>query len=144
MSYSLVSTPAVLDVDADGFADVVYVGDLRRQRLQVGDPPVGEDRANDGSGLRTQPAWKFQQFFQAPTKTISGSTEYYKNIFQPPAAAFVDNKLWISVRHRRARGDRLQMGDDPTGDENNRRGEPLLRDHRPRPARDLRGDAATS
>ena len=148
MQYSLVSTPAVIDIDSDGFADVVYVGDLGGNLFKWVIHAVGEDRVNDGSGLRTQPAWKFQHFFQAPTFTgTPGSTKYYKNIFQPPSAAYVNNTLWIALRHRRARGDRLHRPVDrrrrSRGRDRRRRGphgrgESLLRDHRPRPARDSR------
>jgi hypothetical protein len=45
--------------------------------------------------VRTQPSWKFMKFFSAPTATVSGET-YYKNIFQPPAAAFVNGKLYLA------------------------------------------------
>jgi Tfp pilus tip-associated adhesin PilY1 len=103
LDWSLVSTPAVLDIDNDGYADAVFVGDLRGNIWKWVVHPVGEDRANDsnatndctGSGACTQPNWKFQLFFQAPSSTISGTT-YYKNIFQPPAAAYVNGQLWIT------------------------------------------------
>ncbi len=106
MQYALVATPAVLDLDGDGFADVVYVGDLGGNVFKWVIKPIGEDRANDGSSLRTQPAWKFQHFFQAPAQTISGTGPYYKNIFQPPAAAFVGNTLWIAF----GTGERAAIG----------------------------------
>jgi Tfp pilus tip-associated adhesin PilY1 len=119
MQYSLVSTPAVIDLDADGYADVVYVGDLGGNIFKWVIHAIGEDRANDGSGLRTQPAWKFLHFFQAPVFTGSpGTTKYYKNIFQPPSAAFVNGTLWIAFgtgeRHAIGFTDRLTDGDDPT------------------------------
>jgi Tfp pilus tip-associated adhesin PilY1 len=118
MCYSVVSTPAVLDIDADGYADIIYVGDMSGQLWKWVIHNVGEDRANDGSGLRTQPNWKFQLFFQAPTKTISG-TIYHKNIFQPPAAALVNGTLWLTfgTGERTAIG---YLGNTSTVDENNR------------------------
>ena len=119
MLYSLLSTPAVLDLDADGFGDLVYIGDLGGNLWKWVIQPIGEDRVNDASGLRTQPAWKFQKIFQASTDTISGDV-YYKNIFQPPAAAYVGNKLWIGW----GTGERAAIGfKGITGagnDENNR------------------------
>ncbi len=119
MQYSILSTPSVIDIDADGFADLVFVGDLGGNLFKWVIKPIGEDRVNDGSGLRTQPAWKFQHLFQAPTFTGSpGSTKYYKNIFQPPSAAYVNNTLWLGfgTGERAAIGftDRLTDGDDPT------------------------------
>jgi type IV pilus assembly protein PilY1 len=118
MCYAIPSTPTVLDIDGDGYADSVYVGDLSGQLWKWVIHNVGEDRANDGSGVRTQPNWKFQLFFQAPTKTISG-TIYHKNIFQPPAAALVNGVLWLTF----GTGERnaiAYLGNTGTTDENNR------------------------
>jgi type IV pilus assembly protein PilY1 len=123
MLYSIVSTPAVLDLDGDGYADVVYVGDMRGQIWKWVINAVGTDRANDGSGLRTQinsagtgPTWPFRLFFQAPS-ALSGTQ--FKNIFQPPAAAMVDGTLWITF----GTGERASpgyLGDTSTTNENNR------------------------
>ena len=120
MLFAIPSTPSVLDLDADGYADVVYVGDLGGNLWKWVIKPIGEDRANDGSSVRTQPNWKFHKFFSAPPTNISGSPWYYKNIFQPPAAAFADNKLWLTF----GTGERAAIGflGDPTAgrDEENR------------------------
>jgi type IV pilus assembly protein PilY1 len=122
MLYAIPSTPAVLDLDADGYADVVYVGDLGGNLWKWVIKPIGEDRANDGSGVRTQPAsssnWKFTKFFSAPITNISGTPWYYKNIFQPPAAALVNNKLWLAF----GAGERAAIGylGDPGRDDENR------------------------
>ncbi len=117
MLYSIASTPAVLDLNADGYADVVYVGDLGGNVWKWVIGSMGEDRVNDGSGLRTQPSWKFMKFFQAPTTTFSGDT-YYKNFFQPLAAAYVGNKLWLAF----GSGERAAIGYKGASgrDENNR------------------------
>jgi Neisseria PilC beta-propeller domain len=116
MNYSIVSAPAVLDIDADGYADIVYVGDLRGQLWKWVINATGEDRANDGSGLRTQPNWKFQLFFQAPA-ALSGTQ--FKNIFQPPAAALINGTLWLTfgTGERAAIG---YLGNTSTTNENNR------------------------
>jgi hypothetical protein len=106
MLFAIPSTPSVLDLDADGYADVVYVGDLGGNVWKWVIKPVGEDRANDGSSVRTQPNWKFHKFFNAPPTNIAGSPWYYKNIFQPPAAAFSNNKLWLAF----GTGERAAIG----------------------------------
>jgi hypothetical protein len=118
MLFAIPSTPSVLDLDGDGYADVVYVGDLGGNLWKWVIKPIGEDRANDGSSVRTQPAWKFHKFFSAPCTSISGSCWYYKNIYQPPAAAFVDNKLWLAF----GTGERAAIGyvGDTTRDDENR------------------------
>jgi type IV pilus assembly protein PilY1 len=105
MCYAIVSTPAVLDLDADGFADSIYVGDIGGNVWKWGIHAVGEDRVNDGSGLRTQPAWRFRKFFDAPEASLSGET-YYKNFYFPPAGAKVGSKVWLAF----GAGERRHIG----------------------------------
>jgi type IV pilus assembly protein PilY1 len=95
MLYSIPSTPAVFDLNLDGFADVIFVGDLGGRLYKWVIAGIGEDRVNDGSGLRTQPNWPFKLFFQAPVTTVSG-TDYYKNLFFSPAATYYNGKLWLA------------------------------------------------
>jgi type IV pilus assembly protein PilY1 len=95
MLYTIPSTPAVFDLNADGFADVIYVGDLGGQVFKWVISAIGEDRVNDGSGLRTQPSWPFKLFFQAPVTDISG-TDYFKNFYFSPAATLYGGKLWLA------------------------------------------------
>jgi len=79
---------------------------------------AGEDRVNDGSGLRTQPNWRFRKFFQAASATI-GTVTYYKNIMFPPAAAYKDGALYIGF----GTGERRNLsfpGDAGATTENNR------------------------
>jgi type IV pilus assembly protein PilY1 len=69
MRYAIPSTPSVLDLDGDEFADVIYVGDLGGNvwKWVVSYDPVhgnyGEDPINS-SGSVDQPYWKFTNFFQ--------------------------------------------------------------------------------
>jgi hypothetical protein len=63
--------------------------------VEVGVKPGRRGPRNDGSNVRTQPNWKFMKFFSAPVNTVSGNP-YYKNIFQPPAAAYVDGTLYLA------------------------------------------------
>jgi len=117
MQYAIPSTPAVFDLNADGFADVIYVGDMGGNVWKWVIHPMGEDRVNDLSGVRTQPTWPFKKFFSAPTTTISGDT-FFKNIFHPPAGAFVGGQLYLAF----GSGERASIGyhGHPGNDENNR------------------------
>jgi type IV pilus assembly protein PilY1 len=118
MYFSIVSNPTVLDLDFDGFADVVYVGDMGGQIFKWAIHDVGEDRVNDASGLRTQPNWPFKVFFRTPP-TVDGATTYFRNFFFSPAATFVGSKLWLAF----GTGERRSLpfvGVPPAVDENNR------------------------
>jgi Tfp pilus tip-associated adhesin PilY1 len=130
MRYAIPSTPAVLDLDGDGFADVIYVGDLGGNvwKWVVSYDPVhnnyGEDPIN-GSGSVDQPNWKFTNFFETKTTALAslgvtiGTTNYYKSIFFPPAATYKNSTLWLTF----ATGERANLkrpGDATTTDENNR------------------------
>jgi Tfp pilus tip-associated adhesin PilY1 len=123
MCFAFVGSPAVLDLDSDGFADVAYFVDLGGQVFKWVLREIGEDRVNDASGLRTQPSWPFRRWFKAPVTTISG-TSYYRNLFFPPAATLSGGSLWLAF----GSGERLHIGypgdgtdDDPDAeDENNR------------------------
>jgi type IV pilus assembly protein PilY1 len=95
MYFAIPATPAVFDLNHDGFADVIYVGDLGGQMFKWVIAEIGEDRVNDGSGLRTQPSWPFKVFFRAPAANIGG-TLYFKNFYFPPAATYVGSKLWLA------------------------------------------------
>jgi type IV pilus assembly protein PilY1 len=117
MLYTIVSTPAVFDLNVDGFADVIYVGDLGGQVFKWVIADIGEDRVNDGSGLRTQPNWPFKLFFQAPVTNISG-TNYYKNFYFSPAATFYGGKLWLAFGSGERR--HLPYQGEAGEDENNR------------------------
>ncbi|MBW2294285.1 MAG: hypothetical protein JRG94_18530, partial [Deltaproteobacteria bacterium] len=95
MLYAISMPPAVFDVNSDGFADVVYIGDLGGNMFKWVINEVGEDRVNDGTGLRTQPNWPFKVFFSTPKVTISGD-DYYKSFFKRPAGTFLSGNLWLA------------------------------------------------
>jgi Tfp pilus tip-associated adhesin PilY1 len=130
MRYAMPSTPSVLDLDGDEFADVIYVGDLGGNvwKWVVAYDPVngnfGEDPIN-GGGSVDQPNWKFTQFFQAKTTSAAslvvtvGTTTYYKSIYFPPAATYKNGSLWLTF----ATGERANLkrgGDATTTHANNR------------------------
>jgi type IV pilus assembly protein PilY1 len=93
MLYALASTPAVFDLDFDGFADVILAPDLGGNIWKWVVRDLGEDPIN-ASGDVTQPSWSFRAVFSAPITTVSG-TKFYKSFFFPPSATYVSGKLWI-------------------------------------------------
>jgi type IV pilus assembly protein PilY1 len=119
MKYSIVGSPAVFDLNFDGFADVIYFVDMGGQVFKWVITSLGDDRANDGSGVRTQSItnWPFKRFFTADVGTISGE-DFYKNFFFAPAGALVSGKLWIAFGSGERRN--LEFPGIAGEDENNR------------------------
>ncbi|MEZ4353657.1 MAG: PilC/PilY family type IV pilus protein [Myxococcota bacterium] len=119
MDYAVSSTPAVLDLNYDGFADIVYVGDLGGQVFKWVIRDIGEDRVNDSSsaGDYSQPNWPLKTFFRAPVVTFGGDS-YYKSFFYPPQAVYLGRLLYLAF----GSGERMNVGyfGDATEDENNR------------------------
>jgi type IV pilus assembly protein PilY1 len=117
MHYALAADPSVFDLDFDGFADVVYIGDLGGNVWKWVIGAVGEDPIN-GSGSTSQPAWPFGRFFSAPVHVQSG-TNYYKSFFHSPAATLKNGRLWLAF----GSGERAKLefpGFTATTGENNR------------------------
>ena len=130
MRYAIPSTPSVLDLDGDEFADVIYVGDLGGNlwKWVVSYDPVHNNYGTDpinSTGSVDQPNWEFTNFFQAKATSAStlgvtvGAVNYYKSIYFPPAATYKNGTLWLSL----ATGERHNLnraGDTSTTAENNR------------------------
>jgi len=120
MNYAIPSTAGVLDLDFDGLADLLYVGDLGGQVFKWVFNGLGEDRVNDSSasGDYSQPSWPFKLFFQAPVTAVTPSTNYYKSFFTPPQAVFVGRRLHLGF----GSGERMNIGFEGLAgeDENNR------------------------
>jgi type IV pilus assembly protein PilY1 len=119
MLFVMPSTPAVFDLDGDGFADVIYVGSMGGSVFKWVVQPLGGDPIN-GSGAgddANQPTWPFKHFFQAPVAD-DGGTLYFQNFFNPPAGALYDGKLWLAFGAGE-RKDLPYLGDAGI-DENNR------------------------
>ena len=130
MRYAIASTPAVLDLDGDEFADVIYVGDLGGNvwKWVVSYDPVHNNYGTDpinSTGSVDQPNWDFSLFFQAKATTASslgvtvGAVNYYKSIYFPPAATYRNGSLWLTF----ATGERSNLkrpGNTTTTSENNR------------------------
>ena len=119
MDYAIPSTAGVIDLDFDGFADLIYVGDLGGQVFKWVIKAIGEDRVNDASaaGDYSQPSWPFKIFFQAPVTRI-GPDNYFKSFFTAPQAIFVGRTLYLAF----GSGERVDIGSFGISgkDENNR------------------------
>ncbi|MBW2292050.1 MAG: VWA domain-containing protein [Deltaproteobacteria bacterium] len=114
MVYSMPSSPAVLDLDSDGFADLIYVGDLGGQMWKWDISAVGEDTDAD---LEVD-NWTAGIFFDAPRADIGGGLWRYQSFFFPPSATFDNGELTLAF----GAGERedLPYQGDSSYDENNR------------------------
>jgi len=132
MLYAMAGTPSVFDTNQDGYADVIYIGDLGGNLWKWVihyDPNATTqnflvDRA-DGSWTPEQPTTKFRKFFEAKATPASslgvtvGSTTYFKSIFFSPAATISKNRFWLAF----GTGERAELSrqhDLSTTAENNR------------------------
>jgi type IV pilus assembly protein PilY1 len=116
MIYAMPSTPAVLDLDFDGFADVIYVGDLGGQRWKWDISEVGSDDGDADSLIGD--TWDYGIFFSVPSVHLGGGLYHYRSFFFPPSATFIDGNLTLAF----ASGERanLQYTGNPSVDDNNR------------------------
>lgn len=115
MRYGFPSAPAVLDIDHDGFADVVYIGDTAGQMWKWDISAVGVDGVDADLLMDNFPIGVF--FRSAPVVLGTGDT-HYRSIYAPAAAALVNGvlKLAFGTGERR---DILYPGDN-LKDDNNR------------------------
>ncbi|MFQ5515143.1 MAG: pilus assembly protein [Myxococcota bacterium] len=116
MRYSIPSTPAVFDLDFDGYADVVYIGDLGGQLWRWDLSQIGDDTGATNDGIMDN--WPVGLFFEAdPAPLVSGGTHYH-SIFFPPAATYLNGNLVLAF----ASGERsdLEYTGAATDDDNNR------------------------
>jgi type IV pilus assembly protein PilY1 len=115
MNFSFGSEPAVIDTDFDGFADVVYIGDLGGQLWKWDISAIGEDTVG-GDGRMDN--WPSEIWFKTPGVTVAGPATHYRSFWNPPAAAFVDGTLYLTW----GSGERLHLfyEGDHSADDNNR------------------------
>jgi len=102
MQYAIAAEPAVIDLNNDGFADVIYIGDAGGQMWKWDIHSVGSLT----SGTVPTTVWPIGIEFQAPVATLAGGTKHYHSIFQAAAAAFEGQDLWISF----GSGEREDLG----------------------------------
>lgn len=106
MLYAMPATPSVFDTDQDGYADVIYVGDLGGNvwKWVIKWEPSGNqllDAVNSSADV-AQPTTKFRRWFAAqatassPLGVTIGATTYYKSIFFSPSGTFALNRFWLA------------------------------------------------
>jgi Tfp pilus tip-associated adhesin PilY1 len=130
MRFAMPSTPSVFDLDQDGYADVIYVGDLGGNvwKWVIKYDPLYDNALSDpvnSTGDVRQPDTKFRRWFAAQADatssldvTVNGVT-YYKSIFFSPAGAFAQNRFWLAF----GTGERALLSrthDASSTEENNR------------------------
>ncbi|HTO55446.1 MAG TPA: PilC/PilY family type IV pilus protein [Myxococcota bacterium] len=106
MKYAMPAEPAVLDLDNDGFADVVYIGDTGGQMWKWDISAVGVLTG----GVVPTTVWPAGIIFQAPVATVASGVKHYHSIFEGAAAADVmmmgQDVLTLSF----ASGERADLG----------------------------------
>ncbi len=114
MTYSLPAPPSVLDLDFDGFADVVYIGDLGGQVWKWDLSEVGED--TDSNGLVDN--WTAGVLFRTDPESMPDGSEHYRSFFFQPNATLNSGELILAF----GSGERtnLRYPGDATRNENNR------------------------
>ena len=94
MEYAMPSTPGVLDYDQDGFADLIYIGDLGGNVWKWVVRSYGT--ADPTPTTLHQPNWSFRKFFSDdPTRTTSGL--HARSFYFAPAATIVSGILHIGL-----------------------------------------------
>ncbi|MFT5695099.1 MAG: type IV pilus assembly protein PilY1 [Myxococcota bacterium] len=97
MRYAMPSAPAVFDLDFDGYADVIYIGDLggnvwKWVVSEVGDDPINNSGSDDDMA---QPNWPFRLLLRGGTSlepmlapeqlgSAYDNTVHYQSFFFPP------------------------------------------------------------
>jgi len=114
MKYAIAAEPAVLDLDADGFADVVYIGDAGGQLWKWDIHSVGTLT----SGAVPTTVWPAGIEFQAPVATVAAGVKHYHSIFQGAGAALSGGVLTLSF----ASGERADLGYQGAADPNDPNG----------------------
>jgi type IV pilus assembly protein PilY1 len=114
MQYAIPATPAVLDTNQDGFADVAYVGDLGGQIWKWDLSAVGKDSAGDSR----YDNWPSDVFFNAPPVDMGSGDFHYRSFYATPAAAYTHGILTLSIGT--GERNRLTYEGDGSKDDNNR------------------------
>jgi Tfp pilus tip-associated adhesin PilY1 len=114
MKYAIAAEPAVIDLDSDGFADLVYIGDAGGQMWKWDIHAVG----SPATGPIPTTVWPAGRLFESKPATIAAGLLHYHSIFQGAAAALEKGVLTLSFASGE-RADLGYMGDPNTADPNN-------------------------
>ena len=109
MKYAFPSEPAVLDLNFDGFADVIYIGDTGGQLWKWDISATG---VRDVTGRVPTSVWPANRFFVAP----QASNGHRRSFFYPPTASFAGGKLVLGI----GTGERTNAGYRTLGGDENR------------------------
>lgn len=98
MRFAFASAPAVFDTDYDGYADVVYIGDLGGQLWKwVVEAPAEDTIGASASGDIRQPGWFWKRLFVAQPCTAPTCTPTHtKSMFFPPTGARLHGDLYLA------------------------------------------------
>ncbi len=110
LRYAVASAPAVFDLDFDGYADVVYIGDLGGNLwkwviTEVGDDPINNSGGEDDS--IEQPNWPFRLFMRGGTSleptlppeqlgSTYDNTVHYQSFFFPPTGVLRKGTVYLA------------------------------------------------
>ncbi len=114
MTFSNPASPAAFDLDSDGFADVVYIGDLGGQIWKWNVSAVGIDNDVDPQVDN----WPVGVFFRSDPQALGGGGSHYRSFFGTPTGSYVDGVFTIAIGSGERR-DMLYQG-DASVDDNNR------------------------
>ena len=108
MHYAFASQPGVLDADQDGFADLIYIGDLGGNlwKWVVKQNGIAEPTAAE----LYQPDWSFRKFFSTDPSRNQGDRA--RSFFFAPAATIVNSILHLGL----GTGERANLNCDSTTD----------------------------
>jgi type IV pilus assembly protein PilY1 len=90
MKCSFPSEPAVLDINFDGFADLIYIGDTCGQLWKWDISAVAQPTT---TGMVSLSTWPIGRFFTAP----AGSNGHRRSFFYPPTASLVNGVLTLGI-----------------------------------------------
>jgi Tfp pilus tip-associated adhesin PilY1 len=108
MRYAIASAPAVFDLDFDGFADVIYIGDLGGNMWKwvvsaKGDDPINNSSSDDNEA---QPNWPFRIVFRGSASVeppanhalvpADPSGTHFQSFFFPPTGVLRQGTLVIA------------------------------------------------
>lgn len=93
MLYAIPSSPGVLDYDQDGFADLVYIGDLGGNIWKWVVRANGT--ADPTAGQLYQPNWSFRKWFSDDPSRTSGA--HTRSFYFAPSATIVNGILHLGI-----------------------------------------------